>query len=785
MITTTSSSECGRFWGLYRSTLRRNRGYFSLLCALMAFFYPVQYLLEVAAPPSRTTALFSDPMDYYTLLGLGKNYTFLSAVFFTGLMLAAPLILGLLLHGYMHSRKAVDVYHALPVSRGRLLGVNAAAAMTMIAIPVVASDLVISVAQVFQFGFDAQRLGWLWLDCLGWLICAFAVYAVTTFVSVCVGTVFDTLVFSGVLLLSMPVLLGLYLLLGNTFLYGWITSESVSYTALMLSPVTLMPSRFRFSASDLADPADQLARQLLGRSNLAVLAWLVLGLLIFWVAVRIYRVRRSELAEATTSRGVLQVLVKLVGVLVCGTALGLLFFALQNGEQRESVFFFWAAVTGLLTYCIIEVILNRGFRTLVRSLPLGACMVAVLLACPAAMATGGLGYEQRVPDLDRVASVEVSYTGRYGGFSPDPVQLEEMPLVAQENGQEPDLDTINQSRITRRFVNAIFTQPENIQTLLDVHRTAAQEQFDRQPSEENGVFLNYQVTYHLENGGHITRRYDRFSTENALMLAPLEASGELLAQRHPAFFDKGEDIVHWSFQNLYGDREERSFTDAQSQEWLDAIRADLEATPVAELLQPQGRLLAIVEFSADYPPQARERFARSGWFQVTESTPRTRALLEEYGLLEALEPDWSACQGVVATVGNSTSWRDGNTSILAEMSPAEYGYGTDYEEVRQGILEDREYREQNPEPYLLTTAQGDPLELLGDERVSWDNTLIEDPAQIQLLASLVVPCWQVGEPVAELQFYFDQGSAPRVLLVPLERIPQQLRSQFYYYQFTE
>ena len=71
--------------------------------------------------------------------------------------------------------------------------------------PVVASDLVISVAQVFQFGFDAQRLGWLWLECLGWLICAFAVYAVTTFVSVCVGTVFDTLVFSGVLLLSMPV----------------------------------------------------------------------------------------------------------------------------------------------------------------------------------------------------------------------------------------------------------------------------------------------------------------------------------------------------------------------------------------------------------------------------------------------------------------------------------------------------------------------------------------------------------------------------------------------------
>ena len=786
MITTTSSSDCGRFWGLYCSTLRRNRGYFALFCTLMILFYPIQYLLEVAKAPPQGAAYLVNPIEYYHLVGLGKNFTTISTFFFTALMLVAPLILSLLLHSYMHSRKAVDVYHSLPVTRGRLLGVNAVVAMSMIAAPVVVSNILISVAQVVQFGFDSQRLGLIWLDCLGWLICAFAIYTVATFVSVCVGTVFDTFVFSGVLLLSMPILLGLFLLLGDTLLYGWVVSESLSYTAMMLSPVTLMISRFAFSQQALTEPYT-IEGRLLVRSNLAILLWLVVALLIFWAAVRIYRVRRSELAETTTSRGVLQVLVKLVGVLVCGTLVGLLFRAINGGG--ESDFFFWAPIVGLLTYCIIEVILNRGFRTLLHSLPLGCLMVAIMLACPVAMATGGLGYEQRVPVLDRVESVEISYTGRYGEFWGDPVQLKEMPLVAQEGNQKIDLAAINRDRVTQRFTNAVFSQPDNIQTILEFHRVAVEEQCGRLAWEDHNdrLNLNVQLTYHLKNGRRISRSYRWFSSANALMLAPLEVSEELLSQRHPAFFDQGEDVRAWTFQNLYGAQEKRTFSPEQSQEWLNAIREDLLATPLEELLHPQGQLLAIVQFEADYPRQARDRFAESGWFQVTESTPRTRALLEKYGLLEAMSTDFSLCQGVRATVNSSENFRNGNT-ILADMQPQDNGSygGIPYEEVRRMVLEDREVREQNPQDYLVPNAQGDPLTTPEPEERYWDSTLFEDPAQIQLLASLVVPCWAPGEPVAEVQFYFPQeGEDPRTVLIPLERIPQQLRAQFHYYQLAE
>ena len=98
----------------------------------------------------------------------------------------------------------------------------------------------------------------------------------------------------------------------------------------------------------------------------------------------------------------------------------------------------------------------------------------------------------------------------------------------------------------------------------------------------------------------------------------------------------------------------------------------------------------------------------------------------------------------------------------------------------------REVREQNPQDYLVPNAQGDPLTTPEPEERYWDSTLFEDPAQIQLLASLVVPCWAPGEPVAEVQFYFPQeGEDPRTVLIPLERIPQQLRAQFHYYQLAE
>lgn len=105
--------------------------------------------------------------------------------------------------------------------------------------------------QIAKFGFLPDVTAYLWLDALGWMICGFAIYAVTTFVSVCVGTVFDTFVLSGTLLLAAPVLSALGLTVTELFLFGWSAGVDALTFVTRLSPVTLMIERFAIADGTL------------------------------------------------------------------------------------------------------------------------------------------------------------------------------------------------------------------------------------------------------------------------------------------------------------------------------------------------------------------------------------------------------------------------------------------------------------------------------------------------------------------------------------------------------
>ena len=156
MTTTAFFSESGRFFGLYRMTLRRSRGYMYLLSALIAVFYPLQYALE-AFKPLRADANAANLTNYH-LYGFAENYTILTGLILTPIVLLAPLVLALAFNSYMHSEKAADVYHALPVTRGTLLMVHAATAMTIIAVPLAGSTLLVGVMQAIRFGPDPSHL---------------------------------------------------------------------------------------------------------------------------------------------------------------------------------------------------------------------------------------------------------------------------------------------------------------------------------------------------------------------------------------------------------------------------------------------------------------------------------------------------------------------------------------------------------------------------------------------------------------------------------------------------
>lgn len=790
MTTTTSSSKPGRFCELYRDILRRNRGYLWLYSALVAVCYPLLFALEAfkQVDPAEIARLQTyapemlaqNPMYFYSFEGLGRNFAGVSIVFFTMIALLAPMILALVLNSYMHSKKASDVYHAVPVSRGMLLTANAAVGMTIVGLPLIVSNLFIMAVQTAKFGFLPDVAACLWLDALGWMICGFAIYAVTAFVSVCVGTVFDTFVLSGTLLLAAPILSALGLTVTELFLFGWSAGRDSLTFVVRLSPVTLMLERFAIadgtrgasSVIGLFGP-----NHLLG-ANLALLVWLLLGLLIFLAAVRVYRRRRTEVAETTSSRGVLQVLVKLAGTAVCGVTAGLIACSSNHGPTD---FLLWTALIGALAYAVVEVVLNRGFKTLAHSLPLGAAMVAGVVLVSLVPLTGAFGYEGRVPVPDEVARVELSYTGRFGGeisvyrVEPDPI-----PGNGEESG-----------RAAESYTEVALSSPDDLAAVESFHRDVIAKRYRPyegialEPGEEF-IHAGTSITYTLKNGRTLSRRYDGSGSYSARLLVPLETSPDLLAQTHPAFFDRGRDITKWTVSNAFGGGTvEKVWPAADSQALLDAMREDLLEQTTEDLLHPSGEFIARVEFTAKLPPEGAERASADGIFYVTDRTPRTRDFLAGKGVLEEMAPDLSACYAAGVT-GNG--YYTASESAIRQVVPyhAEFT-ANDYGYMKESLEELRRYYAENPEALALDYA-GEDVEVshaggvavAQAARAGSGEVLFEDPADIETLAKAAVANWDITEPVVFTNFWFEGEPTGTAVMVPLSRLPDDLRLRIEY-----
>ena len=211
------------------------------------------------------------------------------------------------------------------------------------------------------------------------------------------------------------------------FRSGFVPNERAMLNLLNLSPMLLMPTRFALhSIHDgygnlLPKDSDPIffQFQMFSDSNLAMVCWLFLSAALFVLTVRLYRRRSSEKAEITTTQGALPTFVKLAVTLCAGLVIGTIFSQATVFIQSENAsFLIWAAIGGILTYVILEAVFNRGFKTVLRSLPLGVGMTVFTLAFSAIFMTGGLGYEKRVPNISDIESVEINYTGTYGGGMP-------------------------------------------------------------------------------------------------------------------------------------------------------------------------------------------------------------------------------------------------------------------------------------------------------------------------------------------------------------------------------
>lgn len=635
MTTARSSFSFGRFWPVYCNTLRRYRSA-GIFYSLLGFvFLPLQYFLSIYR-------LNVNEGLYGVLGGPAHTYNLFSGVFFTGLVLVVSFVLAVNLFSFLHSKRAVDVYHALPVTRTELFLSVEAAGVTILWIGILVNFLLVSLIGL-ACGYGALVPAIL-LEAAAWMACSFVIFTITAFAAVNVGTVFDTWLCSLALNGAVSVIYLIAILMCDGFLYGFYDNSSmVLLRAYKLSPVSLIIGRQMMTFDRLGRGSDV---WYFAENNQAVFIWLLIGLLVLALSVWVYQKRRSEAAESVGTFGPVQVFVRAAATYIGGYALGVLFasvFSIWNSFGISASIFAGA----LIVYLVFDVLLARNVKTILRAVPAACAFAFVVGGTALAITTGGFGFEKRVPQLESVRSVVIDYRGRFS---------EEASLT--EGG-------------------VAFEDPATIAAVLALHQTQLEQHWEDEASEDEGSsyrgnWIRYHIIYQLSGGTRLEREYSTRPTEKlADALLELEQSPEYLEKFHPIFQLTADDLDELSLRAMTAnDWEYCRLSKQQYGELLDALRADMKAQVKEELLSPSAPALGFLRLSFVNRLSSEisgKRVISTTEILVTDGFQNTLSALRRFGLDAALEADEEKIEKVYAGISDSLGYY-GNAALYQTRS---------------------------------------------------------------------------------------------------------------------
>lgn len=582
MITTTYSSDNGavspsrpgaprgrsRYYYLF--LLRRNLGVTLAYALLLFILFPLQYILA-ADSMARTGGPTASQYNPFT--GPGGLFSPVFDDFSVILVAAVPALLSILNLNYMHQKNSTDLFHALPIKRTRMLLVSYAANATITLVPLALNFAVSTAAAALYrmpwFSF-ARALPVLFVLCAG----ALGVLAVCTLTAVLTGTLFDHIIYAFGALAAPSALVFVFLFSSELTLYGYSQNMRSDVLYKVVSPF-LFPLCI-FSPS--FDDTRRSYQYVLGNEHVFVRAhpaalwimaaiWFLLSALILFAALILYRRRKSETAGKTGYDHVLTVALKICAAFGGGLLLSAVTAFTYITDNKRSHLFpiaFFAVLGGILTYCIVQCVMNRGLHTLARRAPFALISGVLPAVFIVVMLTGGLGYEERVPALDTIESVDMIYSDAY--------------RTTRYDAGAARTDAGNSAGIHFEESHSIrLTQPDAIALVHSMH----QEHVLNRRANDGRYYFNQQVyiKYHLKGGGTLARVYHNIGQEQGIdSYNRLNACEEVKRQLHPIFTLEAQDIRAVSLMNrVYSGIMPLHLTQEQTTDLIEALRADMLA----------------------------------------------------------------------------------------------------------------------------------------------------------------------------------------------------------------
>lgn len=488
---------------------------------------------------------------------------------------------GVAMFRYLHDRRQVDFYHALPISRGKLFAVNYISGVLLV-LPFYLIVLVIGLIFVSAMGLGGQITGALLVQSILGNIAYFLLnYTVAVLCTVLTGNTIIT------------VLLGIWAQLGIPVLMVMVQCYQAMFYETFSSTVPLMQT-FVLYGSPMCNylvtfhdthtmyvPLFDTALDVVG--GMAVLIYpviltIVLGVLSYFLFVR----RKSENTGMAVSFRRAKAPIKWFMSMFSGLGFGLIFTVIFSGTSGGMWF---GLVFGVvLCHMVVEIIYDFDFKALLHHWKQMIVLAILAVVVVAGIKNDVFGYDNYIPDVDDIASaaIESSYYNIDWNYNVQDIYKDQL------------------------------TDAESIEK---IHQLAELSVANNGKPEEGENTHTYTIHYTLKNGDHVSRCYTEVPTNVVQdVMVNLVASEQYLKQystlqtlRIPATNEEG--MTRLEVRNSAAPEgtlpQATLISRNEIQEVIDQLRADQIANAEAHLKEFPVMQLTIENEWAERPEDNR------------------------------------------------------------------------------------------------------------------------------------------------------------------------------------
>ena len=516
----------------------------------------------------------------------------------------AALAVAMVMFDYLMKPSAVGMMHALPMRRSGVFAAQMVSGFSLLTAGNLFIALCTALLASTNGGVPLKAL-WLWLLCLE--LEEFFFFALAACCAAVTGWLLGLpVIYVGVNFMVLAYRLLLNVMAGAFYKgFSGMDQDQITKFTYWCTPVVKM-----VQATDAETTADGYMNfvRVLPRSGLnTVWIYAAAGVALLALAWLLYRLRHSETAGSAIVFPWLRPIVCYVISVAGGLAIGMLVFTLitRDGTDRAGLVL-WQIVMGAVTYCAVQMLLQKSYKIWHRKTWIGlAILAAILILIPAVIRLDPTGYQRRLPEAEDVHDVWIS-----GGI-----------------------------------IDSIYSHdPQTIADTIALHALLIDGAYDDDRYDSQGTQY-FHVTYTLNSGETFSRSYSYSTEDNALKtaLGKLVNNPELrLRSIMDGREDWGTDFTGGMVYCWMSSADEILLTAEQARALYDAALADA-ATPVDvdTLLEkynnPQPEAYLDIELTT---PKGTYTFQN-----VASTSTHILALLEEYGITQAMPEafeEWNA-----------------------------------------------------------------------------------------------------------------------------------------------